>query len=304
MSAADHFLSLFDEQGRYKNGDGEVGVTFLTQSGSQYPGRLRFKRGLLVSAAMDRAGPWGYPEESPLDGLKFLLHFQNEKPRAVFVEQGRVVHSFEFEVLDRVSKEEFLKNVRIARNLFAHPRVESDSPTLDTGSITDALIRSALWLTPRAVEGFNAADFPELKADRQAELLNAVQTFKAVASQVPADKLPTKEQYGDAATAFIAILNLLSPYLPTSEESKKVERALRNVPFPSWVVNWDYELGSSEEGDAAVWVNVFAEGNVARSDYGRFVPQIIPMIRQALEAEGVRRWPYVRLRTAAEYKTA
>ena len=76
------------------------------------------------------------------------------------------------------------------------------------------------------------------------------------------------------------------------------------MPFPPWVVNWDYELGSSEEGDAAVWVNVFAEGNVARSDYGRFGSQIIPMIRQALAAEGVRRWPYVRLRTATEYQTA
>ena len=302
MSAADNFLSLFDEQGRYKNGDGEVGVIFLTQSGTQYPGKLRFKSGLLVSAEMDGASPWGYPDESPLDGLKFLLHFQGEKPRAVFVEQGRVVHNFE--VQDRASKEKFLANFRVARNLFVHSRAETDSPTIDTASISDASTRGALWLTPKSVEGFNAADFPELKADRQAELLNAVQAFKAVASQVPPDKPPTKEQYGNAATAFIAILNILSPYLPTPEESKKVEKALRNVPFPPWVVNWDYELGSSEEGDAAVWVNVFAEGNVARSDYGRFGSQIIPMIRQALAAEGVRRWPYVRLRTATEYKTA
>ena len=48
MSAADNFLSLFDEQGRYKNGDGEVGVIFLTRSGTQYPGKLRFKSGLFV----------------------------------------------------------------------------------------------------------------------------------------------------------------------------------------------------------------------------------------------------------------
>jgi hypothetical protein len=94
MSAADNFLSLFDEQGRYRNGDGEVGVIFLTQSGTQYPGKLRFKSGLLVSAEMDGASPWGYPDESPLDSLKFLLHFHGEKPRAVFVEQGRVVHNF------------------------------------------------------------------------------------------------------------------------------------------------------------------------------------------------------------------
>jgi hypothetical protein len=302
MSAADDFLSLFNEQGRYKNGDGEVVVTFLTQSGTQYPGKLRFQSGLIVSAEMDVAGPWGYPDESPLDGLKFLLHFQGEKPRAVFVDQGRIVHNFE--VPDRVSKEGFLANFRVARNLFIHPRAETDSPTLDTSSISDALTRGALWLTPKSVEGFNAADFPELKADRQEKLLNSVQTFKVVASQVPADKPPTKEQYGNAATAFIAILNILSPYLPTPEESKKVEKALRTVPFPPWVVNWDYELGSSEEGDAAVWVNIFAEGNVARSDYGRFGSQYIPKIRRALAAQGVQRWPYVRLRTATEYKTA
>jgi hypothetical protein len=251
---------------------------------------------------MDHGSPWGYPDESPLDGLRFLLHFQGEEPRAVFVEQGRVVRNLG--VQDRASKERFLANFRVARNLFIHSRVEADSPTIDTASISDALTRGALWLTPKSVEGFNAADFLELKADSQAELRNAVQTFKAIASEVPVDKPPTKEQYGNAATAFIAILNILSPYLPTPEESKKVEKALRNVPFPLWVVNWDYELGSSEDGEAAVRVSVFAEGNVARSDYGRFGTQIIPLIRQALVAEGVHRWPYVRLRTTTEYKTA
>jgi hypothetical protein len=192
----------------------------------------------------------------------------------------------------------------LARNLFVHPRVEADSPIIDTASISDALTRGALWLTPKAVEGFNAADFPELKVDRRAELQTAVQTFEAVASQVPADKPPTKEQYRNAGAAFIDILKILSPYLPAPEESKKVERALRNVPFPPWVVNWDFELGSSEEGDAAVWVNVFTDGNVARGDYGRFGLQIVPTIRQALAAEGVNRWPYIRMRTAADYKTA
>ncbi len=303
MSAADSFLSLFDEQGRCKRGDGEIGVIFLTQSGTQYPGKLRFKSGLVVSAEMDGFSSWCYPDGSPLQGLKFLLHFQGEKRRAVFVDQGRIVHNLEVE--DRASKEKFLANFRVARNLFFHPRAETDdSPTIDTASISDTLTRGALWLTPKSVEAFNAADFPELEPDRQAELLNAVQSFKAIASEVPANKPPTREQYRSAAIAFVAILKVLSPYLPTPDESKKVETALRHVTFPRWVVNWDYELGSSEEGEPAVWVNVFAEGNVARSDFGRFGSQIIPVIRQSLAAEGVRRWPYVRLRTATEYQTA
>jgi hypothetical protein len=167
MSAAESFLRLFDEQGRYKSGDGEVGVNFQLRSGTEYSGKLRFKSGLLVSAEMNGAGSWGYPDESPLDGLKFLLHFQGEKPRAVFVEQGRVVHNFK--VQDQASKERFLANFRVARNLLSHSRAETDSPIIDTASISDALTRGALWLTPKSVEGFNAADFPELKADRQAK---------------------------------------------------------------------------------------------------------------------------------------
>ena len=50
MAAAENFLSLFDEQGGYKNGDGEIEVIFLTRSGTEFPGKLRFKRGLLVGA--------------------------------------------------------------------------------------------------------------------------------------------------------------------------------------------------------------------------------------------------------------
>jgi len=302
MTKSDDFLSQFDDDGRYKNGDGEVEVVYLTNSGSRYPGRLRFKNGQLVVAEMDGATSWRYPDESPLDGLKFLLYFQEEKPRAVFVERGRVVHNFELQ--NQASKELFLANFRIARNLFVHSRIEADIQPINTASISESLTRAALWLTPKSVEGFNAADFPELQLKQQAELLNAVQAFTAIAAQVPADKCPTSEQYGNAATAFITILKILSPYLPTPEESKNIEKALRKVQFPPWVVNWDYELGSSEEGDPAVWVDIFADGDLARSDYGRFGSQIIPKIREAFAEEGVLRWPYVRLRIAAEYKLA
>ncbi len=152
--------------------------------------------------------------------------------------------------------------------------------------------------------GFNAADFPELGLDRQAELQTAVQNFLEVARQVPANQAATPEQYGNATVAFLKILEILQPYLPMPDEARKVEKALRGVTFPPWVVNWDYELGSDEEGGPAVWVNVFAGDGAPRSDFGRFASQIIPKIRQALSTEGINRWPYVRLRTAAEHKTA
>ncbi len=43
-----------------------------------------------VGTSLFGATAWVYPDESPLDGLKFLLQFEGEKPRAVFVEQGFV----------------------------------------------------------------------------------------------------------------------------------------------------------------------------------------------------------------------
>ena len=86
-----------------------------------------------------------------------------------------------------------------------------------------------------------------------------MQSFKAVADQVPSDRPATKEQYGNASVAFARILEILKPYLPIPDEGRQVEVALRNVEFPSWVVNWDYELDSDSDGVAAVWVNVFAD---------------------------------------------
>ncbi len=302
MSDAGIFRSLFDDQGKFKKGDGEVAVTFLTASGAQYPGKLRFKDGLVVSATMEGGGSWGYPDESAIHGVKFLLYFEGEKPLAVFVEHGLVAHVFD--VPDQVSKEKFLAAFRVARNLFVHSRAPSQSGVADVNSIADAMTRGALWLTPKVVQGFNAADFPELNSARQLELLKTIQMFKELSSELSPDKAPTREQYGNAAVVFQAILNILEPYLPTSEESHKVEKALRKVQFPPWIANWDYELGSSESGEAAIWVNVFVDGSISRAEYGRFASQIIPMIREALSAEGVQRWPYVRLKTSMEYKTA
>jgi hypothetical protein len=165
------------------------------------------------------------------------------------------------------------------------------------------LARAAIWLTPKSVAGFNAADFPELGLDRQRELQSAVQDFLAVARQVPADKPATDEQYGNASVAFLKLLDILGPYLPLPDEAKKVEAALRSVDFPTWVVNWDYELGSDSDGAAAVWVNVFAdEQTVPRQHLGRAASELTTKVRQAFSASGVDRWPYIRMKTSFEHK--
>jgi hypothetical protein len=202
-----------------------------------------------------------------------------------------------------MAKQDFLTNFRIARNLFVHPRVEGDSPTADPQVTEQRLARAAIWLTPKSVAGFNAADFQELGVDRQRELQDAVREFLAVANQVPADQRATVPQYRNAAVAFARMLAILEPYLAMPEEGHRVAQALQGIELPPWVVNWDYELGSDDEGKPAVWINLFADqSSGSPKEYGRLALQMTQTIRRALLANSVRRWPYIRVRTAAEQK--
>ncbi len=203
-----------------------------------------------------------------------------------------------------MAKQEFLSNFRIARNLFIHPRVEADSRQVNQQAATQTLARAAIWLTPKSVAGFNPGDFPELGPDRQKELHGAVREFLEVAKEVPANKPATTEQYANAALAFEKTLEILEPYLAAPEEGRLVAKCLRNVEFPAWVLNWDYELGSDDEGTPAIWVNIFAdESSASPREFGRLAAQMTHKIRQALSKGGVHRWPYIRFRTAVEHKS-
>ncbi len=83
-----------------------------------------------------------------------------------------------------------------------------------------------------------------------------------------------------------------------------VAQALRSIEFPPWVVNWDYELDTDEEGSPVVWVNIFADESAASpKEYGRLASQMTQQIRQALSTTDVKRWPYIRVRTAVEHKS-
>jgi hypothetical protein len=200
-----------------------------------------------------------------------------------------------------MAKQEFLTYLRVARNLFAHQRVRPNSPAIDGG----ALDRCDIWLTPKSVQGFNVADFPELDPVRKCELQTAVQEFLEIATKVPSNKPATLEQVRYAREAFTKILNLLDPYLPMPQEGQQVEEALKRVTLPPWMVSWNYELANDDEGAPAVWINFFVDDdNAPRKELGRFATQLTMQIQAALSAQGSARWPYVRMRTAAEHKKA
>lgn len=302
MTAAE-FIQRFDEEGRYRTGTGREDVVFVSRGRRRHRGRLHFRGGLCVRAEMEGGGDWSYPDESPLNAIRFLLQFDEDQPLATAVAQGRMV--FGQSRAGEASKKEFLVNFRVARNLFAHPQVVMASGGGDPAAVERKLVRSALWLTPKSVAGFNAEDFRELGPDRRRELDAAVQAFREVAGQVPANAPATEEQFHKGAGAFTRLLEILAPYVPVADEARKVEAALAavNKELAEWVLNWDYELGSDADGLPAVWVDVFAdERGSPLSQLGGYVAGWTAKMRESLMAAGIDRWPYVRVRTGREHK--
>lgn len=203
-----------------------------------------------------------------------------------------------------MSKQDFLVNYRVARKLFAHGKVESDTSGLDPVSLERQISRAAIWLTPKSVEGFNGDDFPELAEDRRRDLEEAIRDFKEVAKDVPATKLATTEQLKRARAAFERARQILEPFVPTHEEVTRTGDALKKVKFPDWVANWDYEFASDADGAPAVRVTIYVDEETATlKQLGRYVSEMSSKIHSALSAARIERWPFLRMRSAAEYKS-
>jgi hypothetical protein len=197
-----------------------------------------------------------------------------------------------------MSKQEFLLNVRRAKSLLGNQRM--DSTSLDPAPGT-APARAALWLTPKSVEHFNAGDFPEL-GEKQAELHDAVLAFRKVATEVPRAEPAAPDQIGNGKVALERVLKIVAPYLPIHDEAESVEKVLKAIPYPEWVVNWDYELGSDEDGTPAVWLNVYADEDAApRGQLGLAAARLTQELRKGLLKQKIDRWPYVRLLSGKEH---
>lgn len=201
-----------------------------------------------------------------------------------------------------MAKEEFLQNLRAARNWLSH-RVEATFPGLNPDDIERSLARAAIWLTPKSVEGFDAADFPELDGRARDELARSVTEFRRVAEQVPPDGPATNDELERATTSFLSILRILEPYLPSGEEANKLRRGMKNVRFPAGVLTWEFEFGRDSTLDPAVWIWIVVDDRTANSPgFPQLANQLQREVREVLRAAGIDRWPYVRFRTASEQR--
>ena len=90
MSAADDFIEKFDTDGHFLDRDGTLKVVFATKGGQRFPGQFHFKNGLCVRAEMEGGGDWANPDNSPINGVRLLLNFGDEKLHATAIDEGRV----------------------------------------------------------------------------------------------------------------------------------------------------------------------------------------------------------------------
>jgi hypothetical protein len=85
------------------------------------------------------------------------------------------------------------------------PVVITDSQLINAESITAVLERAMIWLTPKTVEAYDPAAFEEWSGILQAELKDAVERFRRVASTIPPDKPATAPQARDGVQAFSSL---------------------------------------------------------------------------------------------------
>jgi len=297
MAASFELMNRFDKTGLFRDGDGAVDVVFRTKDAKRYPGTIEFANGLCVRARMDRGGDWSYPDNSPLDEVRFLLDFDDERPREIRIDQGRVVHRDS-------TRQEFLNNLRLGWGLFSNPGIVADGADLAADEVARSRARAAVWLTPKSVADFSAADFPELGEARQRDLQAGVRDFLRVANAVPADRPPTPEQYRSASESFGRVAAILTPNLSLQEEAQRVRDAFRGLAYPPWVVNWDYKLETDYEGTPIVQVTLFIDDvGAAGEKPGRFATDVSLESQQALNAAKVERRSRVKVRTVTGFKT-
>jgi hypothetical protein len=153
------------------------------------------------------------------------------------------------------------------------------------------------------VRGFDIEHFRELPEPVQRELRQSISDFSRVADAVPPTESPTPQQLEDATRSFMSILRIMEPYLPTSDETRRLRAAMSEVQFPPEVLTWEFEFGRDSTGDPAVWIWVLVD-DAAANDPGftTVSTRLQREIQQALQRAGLDRWPYVRFRTASEQK--
>jgi hypothetical protein len=200
--------------------------------------------------------------------------------------------------------QEFWNNVRIGARLIA-PQVIADAPRLDPASIESALRRATFWLTPRAVEGFNEADFPFLLKEERERLAKLVNEFSEVAAKVsPTDAAP-REVVESALPLFREILQMLEFHRYGDAEAFRLGKQIEQKLQPHWpkeITELRFNTGLDHTGDPALWIWVFLTEEVSKNDedFLKAAHRLREIIDSIARRVAPDRWPYLSFRPITE----
>ncbi len=195
---------------------------------------------------------------------------------------------------------EFLRNLRIGASLRL-PTVQSHASAGDPAAISRQLARAALWLTPRATEGFDPDDFPNLTAEQQRDLQDSVARFRAIAGQIPNNAPANGAQLREGLESFNRILEILRPYVEDTD-GEKVLQILMEMKLPDFVVGAYCESDEDSSGDLVleIWLIVKDEA-VKMDDFWRRIDVVRDAINDRLQQEKIERWWHIHVRTVSEH---
>jgi len=196
-----------------------------------------------------------------------------------------------------MAKKEFLGNLRTAAGLLS-PTIHTNGIRLEEGRLTGLLRRATLWLTRKAVEGFDQDDFPEIPEAERARLARDVGKFREIAGRVAADRPATDEQVRNATPVFLSILAAMWPYM----EGFEVYAALKRQRFPDFVRDFAVKVGADSTGDPSAWVWVIVDDQVAGKTLFPKATEVRKLVDEALDRADVNLFPYVMFRTESEQR--
>jgi hypothetical protein len=123
-----------------------------------------------------------------------------------------------------VPKDDFIQNLRLATGSVA-PTVQADGIDLDPRLIEARLERAALWLTSKAMEGYDTVDFVDLPEPQRSELERSILDFRALADSIPPQSPPTDDQYRQGLQLLKAIVSIVRDQI-LGEWSASVEQLI------------------------------------------------------------------------------
>jgi hypothetical protein len=194
---------------------------------------------------------------------------------------------------------------RAAGPITGQTRVE-DSPRLDPNEIERTLRgRTTLWLTPRAVAGFDVKDVDFLPQAKRKRLAKLVKDFRTLTSRVNPNEPASGDVVERALALFRDIILLLEFDRYEDPEAyhlgKRIERAIK-AQWPAELAELRFSSGLDSIGEPGIWIWVFLTEEASMTD-DQFLENA-KKLRHWLDAIAREvapdRFPYISSRSIAE----